>query len=134
MRRGKLKFKTFKTKPVILNVKYLNMLPDGTKVNLETLIKNGLVTKEALQIGVKILGDGALEKKLTVSLPVSKGARRKIEKAGGKVVAVKKVKKVEKTAPSKPVVKKTAKKATIKVGKTAKTRAKKTAKKSKAKK
>ena len=84
MRRGKLKFKTLKTKPVILNVKYLNMLPDGTEVNLETLVKNGLVTKEALQIGVKILGDGVLEKKLTIFLPVSKAPAKRLKKPGAK--------------------------------------------------
>lgn len=106
MHRGKLKFKTLKTKPVILNVKYLNLLPAGIEVNLETLVKNGLVVKEALQTGVKILGDGALEKKLTVVVPVSKGARKKIEKAGGKVVDAKTLEKqdaktVKKTKPRK---------------------------------
>jgi large subunit ribosomal protein L15 len=135
MRRGKLKFKTLKTKPVILNIKYLNMLPDGIEVNLETLVKNGLVTKEALQIGVKILGDGALEKKLIVSLPVSKGARKKIEKAGGKVIDAKKAQK-KKTLKKKTSVSSVKSQKISVVKKTSKKRKtkNKTAKKSKAKK
>lgn len=133
MRRGKLKLKSLKTQPIILNVKYLNLLKAGTEVNLETLVKNGLVEKDALQTGVKILGDGTLEKKLTVALPASKGAAKKIVKAGGKVVAVKIAKEVKKVEVKK-VTKKTVKKVTSKTKSrkpTAKrtTRSKKTVKK-----
>ena len=85
MRRGKGKLKSLKTKAIILNVKYLNFLKDGSKVTVESLIKNNLVVKEAKKIGVKILGDGNLSKKLTVKVPVSKGAEKKIKKAGGKI-------------------------------------------------
>lgn len=86
MRRGKGRFKSLKPKPVVINVKYLNLLKDGSEVTIKSLIKNGLVEKEADKFGVKILGDGQLSKKLIVKLPVSKGAKKKIEKAGGKVI------------------------------------------------
>ncbi len=99
MQRGKGKFKSFKSKPIILNVKYLNLLKSGTKVDVEVLIKEGLVAKEALTLGMKILGDGVLEKKLTVVLPVSQGAKKKIEKAGGKVINAKDAKKREAKKP-----------------------------------
>lgn len=83
-RRGKGKNRVFKKRPVIINVKMLNILPKGSKVNIETLIKNRLVDeKDARVYGVKILGDGDLLTPLIVELPVSKGARKKIEKAGG---------------------------------------------------
>jgi large subunit ribosomal protein L15 len=95
MMRGKLKFKSYQQKPFILNVKYLNFLKTGTKVTIEVLIKKGLVDKKAGQVGVKILGDGKLEKNLIVALPVSKGAKIKIEKAGGKVLEPEKLKKPE---------------------------------------
>jgi len=89
MLRGKGKFKSHKKKPIIVNVKYLNLLKSGSKVNINNLIKNNIVGKEAKEVGVKILGDGELKKKLTVELPVSKGAKKKIEKAGGKIRAPK---------------------------------------------
>jgi large subunit ribosomal protein L15 len=95
MLRGKDKNKSYKDKPIAINVKYLNLLKDGSKVNVEALVKNNIVVKDAKEVGVKILGDGKLEKKLTVEVPVSKGAREKIEKAGGKVVKPRKKKTVK---------------------------------------
>ncbi|OGD54552.1 50S ribosomal protein L15, partial [Candidatus Beckwithbacteria bacterium RBG_13_35_6] len=86
MLRGKGKLKSFKKRPIILNVKHLNLLKSGSDVTLENLVKDRLISKDALNFGVKILGDGNLEKKLNVFVPVSKGARKKIEKAGGKVI------------------------------------------------
>lgn len=96
MRRGKGKFKSLKEKPIIVNIKFLNLLKDKTEVTIDNLIKNKIVDKSAKTWGVKILGDGELTKVLTVKLPVSKGAKKKIEKAGGKVEEVEKVEKVEK--------------------------------------
>lgn len=88
---GKGKFKPGNRKPIVVNLKYLNLFSDGSIVDLENLIKNQIVSAaEAKKFGVKILGDGDLTKKLTVNLPVSQGAREKIEKAGGKVSVVKK--------------------------------------------
>ncbi len=84
--RGKGKFKSIKQKPLILDIEYLNLFPDKTEVNLEMLIENKIVGKEAKDLGVKILGDGKLTKKLTVKLPTSKGAQKQIEKLGGKVI------------------------------------------------
>jgi len=83
--RGKGKFKPGK-KPIIVNLKYLNILPDGSKVNLELLVKQKIVQKKDAEIfGVKILGDGELTKKLVINLPISKSAAKKVEKAGGSV-------------------------------------------------
>lgn len=91
MKRGKDRFKSLQRKQVIINVKYLDLLPDGQEVTVASLIKYGLVDKSAEIVGVKILGDGVITKKLTVALPVSKAAKLKIEKAGGKVIEAKKV-------------------------------------------
>ena len=85
-RRGKDRFKPLGKKPLVLNIKYLNLLPEGCVVDLETLIKYKIVEKEARKFGVKILGDGELNKSLTVKFPCSHGAEEKIKKAGGKVV------------------------------------------------
>jgi large subunit ribosomal protein L15 len=86
LQRGKGKFKS-KNKPLVVKLSYLNLLPAGTKVNVENLIKHGIVKKDdAQKYGVKILGDGKLEKKLTIALPISKSAAKTVEKIGGKIV------------------------------------------------
>jgi large subunit ribosomal protein L15 len=111
LQRGKGKFKSLKASPVIIDLKYLNLLPKGTEVNVANLVKHRIVDPQAAKrYGVKILGNSELKVGLKVSLPCSKGAARLIEKAGGKV----KVSKEEKAAKAsqarqvkkkKPVVK-----------------------------
>jgi large subunit ribosomal protein L15 len=86
LRRGKGKFKS-RRKPIIVKLAYLNLFPNGGVVNVESLIKLNIVDKkEAKKYGVKILGDGSIDKKLTVEIPISNSSAKKIEKAGGKVV------------------------------------------------
>ncbi|MDO8461024.1 MAG: 50S ribosomal protein L15 [bacterium] len=85
-RRGKGRNKVFKKKPVIINVKALNAFKKGSIVDLDSLIKNHIVEASDAKIyGVKILGDGELKVALKVQLPLSKGAKEKIEKIGGTV-------------------------------------------------
>lgn len=84
--RGKGRNKSLKRKKLIVNIKYLNILSKDSQVDLETLIKAKIVNAEEAKIfGVKILGDGQLNIPLTVNLPCSQRARKKIEKAGGTV-------------------------------------------------
>ena len=67
----------------IVRVEDLNKLENGAVVNAETLKKNGLI--HSLNKPFKILGDGELKKSLVFQTEsVSKSARAKIEKAGGK--------------------------------------------------
>ena len=67
----------------IVNVGQLNAFAEGTEVTPELLIETGLVRKELN--GIKILGVGSLEKKLTVKAnKFSKSAVTLIEQAGGK--------------------------------------------------
>jgi len=87
-RRGKGKNKVFRRQPIIINVKALNLLPANSEVNVETLIKHKIVDESARTYGVKILGEGDLSVVLAVKLPVSKGAREKIEKLGGTVESI----------------------------------------------
>ena len=87
LRRGKGKLKSLKPTPVVVNLKYLNLFQKGDLVDLKNLIKKGIVeAKEAKKFGVKILGNGELKPALKVKLPCSKGAKMKIEKAGGKII------------------------------------------------
>ena len=68
----------------IVNVSALNGFEDGATVTTEALLEKGLI-KKALD-GVKVLGGGELQKKLTVSVDkVTDSAKEKIEAIGGKV-------------------------------------------------
>ncbi len=79
----------FKKEWSIVNISDLNELFDeDTKVTPEELINKGLIRK-LQKNGVKILGNGKLEKKLTVKAnKFSKSAVEKIEEAGGKVEVI----------------------------------------------
>ena len=71
----------------IVNIELLNRFEDGTEVTPELLKQAGLVRKEL--DGVKILGVGELEKKLTVKAnKFSKSAVAAIEAAGGKTEVI----------------------------------------------
>ena len=71
----------------IVNVEQLNRFENGVEVSPELLIETGLVKKE--YNGIKILGVGTLEKKLTVKAhKFSKSAVTLIEQAGGKVEVI----------------------------------------------
>jgi len=87
LRRGKGKFKSFKPKPIVINLKYLNLFRSGQRINGTSLIKKGIVRKkEVKKFGVKILGEGELKLPLKVELPCSKKAAAKIKRAGGEVI------------------------------------------------
>jgi large subunit ribosomal protein L15 len=81
--------KNFRKVYTIINVGELNGFDDGAVVDLEAVLKTGLVSKEKRSNLFKILGDGELKKKLTVKVDgVSASARKKIEDAGGAVELV----------------------------------------------
>jgi len=89
LRRGKGKFKPSKAKKIIVNIKYLNLFKKDEVVNLESLLKKGILNRDGQTLGVKILGDGDLKMALKVALPCSKGAAAKIKKAGGEILSLK---------------------------------------------
>lgn len=70
----------------VVNVSRLEELfADGDTVNADTLFEKRAIGS-ATKAPVKVLGNGELTKKLTVSVDkVSASAQEKIEKAGGKV-------------------------------------------------
>ena len=75
----------FKTQFAIVNLSDLERkFEEGDTVNEESLRACGLV--KGAQDGIKVLGNGDLSKKLTVSVDkISASAKEKIEKAGGSV-------------------------------------------------
>ena len=77
----------FKKEFTIVNIKDLNCFEDGTVVTIDLLKAAGLVNK--VKNGVKLLGDGELDKKLTVQVnKVSQQAEEKITALGGKVEVI----------------------------------------------
>lgn len=75
------------TKYAEVNIRSLNRFDAGAEVTPEVLIAAGIIDK--LLDGVKILGTGELEKKLTVKAHrFSKSAVEKIEGAGGKAEVI----------------------------------------------
>ncbi|MFD1207109.1 MULTISPECIES: 50S ribosomal protein L15 [Sporosarcina] len=71
----------------IVNLDVLNRFEEGTEVTPELLIETGIVSNE--KSGIKILGNGILEKKITVKAhKFSASAKDAIEKAGGKTEVV----------------------------------------------
>ncbi|MBS3812395.1 50S ribosomal protein L15 [Candidatus Bipolaricaulota bacterium] len=74
-----------KKDPEWVNVSELNRYSDGDVIDPDLLKADGLIGNP--KDGLKILGDGALEKELTVKAhSFSSSARAKIEGAGGKAV------------------------------------------------
>jgi large subunit ribosomal protein L15 len=72
----------------IINIEDLNAFENGTIVTAELLIEAGMI-KKFEKNGVKILGDGNLEKSLTIKAnKFTKSAVEKIEAAGGKVEVI----------------------------------------------
>jgi large subunit ribosomal protein L15 len=94
MRLGKLRGSTskdampigpFRTRTLGVNVRDLDRFDAGAEVTPETLKAAGLI--RTTRFDVKILGEGELTKKLTVSAHnFSRSAREKIEAAGGTLV------------------------------------------------
>ncbi len=83
--RGKGRNKA-NVKPVVINLADLNNFAAKSTVTLDSLVEKKLIRlDDAQDRGVKILGDGELKVALTISLPISKKAQTKVEKAGGTV-------------------------------------------------
>lgn len=76
------------TKEIIgINVEVLNKFDDGVVVTVDTLKEKGIIKNP--KDGVKILGNGKLNKKLTVKVHAfSKAAKQKIEATGGKAEVI----------------------------------------------
>ncbi|GMA47959.1 50S ribosomal protein L15 [Tetragenococcus muriaticus] len=71
----------------VVNVDLLNNFEDGAEVTPTVLAEAGFVKKQ--KAGVKILGNGELNKKLTVkAAKFSKGAQEAIEAAGGSIEVI----------------------------------------------
>ena len=70
--------------PQIINIEQLNRFTDGERITVARLGEAGLIGDVSRQ--VKLLGDGALTKRLTIAVhAASESAKAKVSKAGGTV-------------------------------------------------
>ncbi len=77
----------FKKEIITVNLDKLNRFDNGTEVTPEILLEARVIRK--IRDGVKILGEGNLEKPLTIKAHAfSKSALEKIEAAGGKAEVI----------------------------------------------
>lgn len=77
----------FKTQYAVINVEDLNIFEDGTVVTPALLKDTGIVKKQL--DGIKVLGNGKLEKKLTIQAnKFSTSAKEKIKEAGSKAEVI----------------------------------------------
>lgn len=77
----------FKKEWTIVNLDALNRFDENTVVTPELLLETGIIKK--VVYGVKVLGDGELQKKITVQAhKFSQTAIEKIEAAGGKAEVI----------------------------------------------
>jgi large subunit ribosomal protein L15 len=92
----------FRTETVPVNVRDLDRFEAGAEVTPEALVAAGLIKNT--RIDVKLLGDGELTKKLSVSVHrASKTAREKVEAAGGTLTLLREPKAAKKRkAAAKP--------------------------------
>ena len=86
-KRGPSVIKHKRIRYEIVNVKALNHFDNDTTVTVEMLSDRGLVKRRNAR--VKILGDGDLEKQLTVRVhSFAKSAVEKIQRVGGKIEVI----------------------------------------------
>ncbi len=83
--RGKGRNKSKNFRSTIVKLKELNIFENNDTVDVESLVKKGIIEDNLKRFGIKILNDGKLEKKLIVKIPVSKSSKLIIEKLGGKI-------------------------------------------------
>ena len=77
----------FKTVYAVINVGDLNVFNDGDVVTPALLKEKGIVKKQL--DGIKVLGNGTLEKKITIQAHrFSSSALRKIEESGSKAEVI----------------------------------------------
>jgi large subunit ribosomal protein L15 len=77
----------FRKEIVIINIEQLNKFSKGSVIDKEVLVRAGLVKGKV--DGIKVLGKGNIEYPISLKIDmISRGAREKIEAAGGSITVV----------------------------------------------
>jgi len=77
----------FRKEIVAINIDQLKKFPAGSLIDEEALVRSGVVNNK--RDGIKVLGKGSIDYPVTLKMNmISRGAREKIEAAGGSIVEV----------------------------------------------
>ena len=77
----------FRRNIVIINIDQLRRFPEGSVIDRNALLDAGLVKR--IGDGIKVLGKGNIDYPISLKVDmISRGARDKIEAAGGSIVGV----------------------------------------------
>ena len=77
----------FRQDVVIINIEQLKMFPEGSVIDVESLMNRGIIKRQG--DAVKLLGKGEIAYPLNLKIHmVSDAAREKIESAGGSVEVI----------------------------------------------
>ncbi|MDO9529773.1 MAG: 50S ribosomal protein L15 [Syntrophales bacterium] len=77
----------FKKDIVAVNIEQLNKFPEGSVIDSNILISSGIIKNKG--DGIKILGKGSIDYPLLLKVDrISRGAREKIESAGGSIEVI----------------------------------------------
>ena len=80
-------YNRFQKDIIIVNLEQLKKFPQGSVVDAEALLKNGIIKRKG--DGVKILGDGVIDYPLSLKVHrISRSAREKIEASGGTIEVI----------------------------------------------
>ncbi len=80
-------YNRFQKDIIIVNLEQLKKFPEGSVVDAEALLKNGIIKRKG--DGVKILGNGVIDYPLSLRVHrVSRSAREKIEASGGTIEVI----------------------------------------------
>jgi large subunit ribosomal protein L15 len=72
---------------VTVNLSVLNDIPEGTLINYDYIVENGLAKQVKNNNGLKVLGNGEIKVAINVeAAKFSASAKEAIEKAGGKAL------------------------------------------------
>ena len=75
----------FSIKPKLISLSQLNVFKTKEVVDINKLLEAKIISGPEAKKGVKLLSNGELTKQLTIKLPMSASAQKKIEKLGGKI-------------------------------------------------
>jgi large subunit ribosomal protein L15 len=77
----------FRKTIVTINIDQLKKFPQGSVIDEEALVRTGVVKHR--KDGIKILGKGSIDYPVSLKMSmISRGAREKIEAAGGSIIEV----------------------------------------------
>lgn len=83
--KGKHRFQVIKDQPIAVNFDFLNKFEDKTVVDAALLASALKLSEKEAKLGFKIVATGKLSKSLEVKVPVTAGAAKAIEAAGGSI-------------------------------------------------